>query len=200
MRFYTINKSETAIYHELFETNRSIVFLQSFFATNVRWILLVHCPKTNLNLCIQTEPAWAGADATLCLRLLLIFTFYSLYLYLAQKPDIYGYVRNTVYSTSAPSAFMWTVYKFPKSCRYYCIVYTVYLPSAWITFTNCSLFLPAANLFYSLWKCINFLYNLNFQPYCISHLEKVKYFRLFFYWTFNFFFCFTGFISLKDRT
>ena len=100
MRFYTINKSETAIYHELFETNRSIVFLQSVFATNVRWILLVPCPKTNLNICIQTEPAWAGADATLCLRILLIFTFYSLYLYLAQKPDIYGYVRNTVYICS----------------------------------------------------------------------------------------------------
>ena len=176
MRFYTINKSETAIYHELFETNRSIVFLQSFFATNVRWILLVHCPKTNLNLCIQTEPAWAGADATLCLRLLLIFTFYSLYLYLAQKPDIYGYVTNTVYICSIGfyedsvqiSQILWL------------LLYTVYLPSAWITFTNCSLFLPAANLFYSLWKCINFLYNLNFQPYCISHLEKVKYFRLFF--------------------
>ena len=180
MRFYTINKSETAIYHELFETNRSIVFLQSFFATNVRWILLVHCPKTNLNLCIQTEPAWAGADATLCLRLLLIQ-------YLHFTVCICIWPRNLTYTvmlrkryTSAPSAFMWTVYKFPKSCRYYCILYTVYLPSAWITFTNCSLFLPAANLFYSLWKCINFLYNLNFQPYCISHLEKVKYFRLFF--------------------
>ena len=160
MRFYTINKSETAIYHELFETNRSIVFLQSFFATNVRWILLVHCPKTNLNLCIQTEPAWAGADATLCLRLLLIFTFYSLYLYLAQKPDIYGYVRNTVYICSIG----FYVDSVQISQILSLLLYTVYLPSAWITFTNCSLFLPAANLFYSLWKCINFLYNLNFQP------------------------------------
>ena len=132
---------------------------------------------------------------------------YAFCLYLHFTVCICIWPRNLTYTvmlgiryTSAPSAFMWTVYKFPKSCRYYCILYTVYLPSAWITFTNCSLFLPAANLFYSLWKCINFLYNLNFQPYCISHLEKVKYFRLFFYWTFNFFFCFTGFISLKDRT